>query len=179
MCSCSKRFYLLQTCAGDLLHTELSLNSGRQCSHPRMAHHTSQSCPSSSRLPPPHSLITCHAAGSCGVGPSYATLDHRLLRQPLPPPPEFNTSPPGNKEPCGLDPGSMMPPVQAPGPAQLGRGDMPCGSGGGGLESRHGWSGGHHVWAVPSASVGISRVSARENSEGLQPLLSNQHESSV
>lgn len=206
---------LLQTCAGDLLHTDLTMTPGsRSDSHHRLYHHSSQSCLSTTRSPP-RSLChnnchgggssSCHGGSSChiaaGGNQSYATLDHRLLRQPLPPPPQFTTSPPGGENPvhspsCGL----LNPPTKSANRTGVVMGLDDCD------DAELNWTttanrGMPHVWVAPCSSpaiteslsvassaaaraavarVGISCNSNREKCEGRQPLLqADQHESAV
>ena len=160
----------------------------RHNSHHRLHHHSSQSCLSTTTRSPLPQLChnTCHNGSGNNTTP-YATLDHRLLRQPLPPPPQFTTNPSGTgKDPfhapsCG---------IINPKTSSTTDGDEGC----------HSWSGVSHVWvdtpnsptvsqpgqlsamsnarALPSR-MGIACVSSRENCDGRQLLLSDQHESSV
>ncbi|KAA0195759.1 hypothetical protein HAZT_HAZT003838 [Hyalella azteca] len=196
-----------QTCAGDLLRSNVIPPApARGCALYRLQQHSSHAClPTSSAA---HHYPACRTTGALNPSLSYATLDHRLQRHVLPPPPPEFTSPTEAPlgDPCGVSGGGCG-----------GSGDGCCGNGGGcggntgsfgGIGSGSGGNvlcsvggGGGNVvshnailhvtdtgggTAVDVRGCGLwsgSRhglsLSCDDHSDGRQPLISNQHESSV
>ncbi|XP_047737954.1 uncharacterized protein LOC125178387, partial [Hyalella azteca] len=110
-----------QTCAGDLLRSDaIPPAAARGCALYRLQQHSSHAClPTSSAA---HHYPACRTTGALNPSLSYATLDHRLQRHVLPPPPPEFTSPTEAPvgDPCGVSGGGCG-----------GNGDGCCGNGGG------------------------------------------------
>ena len=179
-----------QSCAGDLLHADLSLGPARPSSHHRHSHHSSHLCLSSNRhKSPPTSHIVHHVPcpAHCSGNSSYSTLDHRLLRQPLPPPPEFNTSSSHDTKEAPIVGCLKEAPLRDDFVTSLDSKDHGT-SGNNAPDHTNGRCEGHHCCSPSSASSSwnaggsgarLCRNPSRDKPDGLQPLISDQHESSV